>query len=83
MNQAEKIALIEEHLGPIKLDRDRCLELIYRATMLIDAAYARGVAEERERAARVASDHECGGPDDFIDQGQNCASIIAAAIRRG
>ena len=41
----------------------------------------RAVAVEREACARLASDHECGGEDDFICQHQNCGMCIAGAIR--
>ena len=45
------------------------------------AAFHEAVALEREACARLASDHECGGEDDFVCQHQNCGLCIAGAIR--
>jgi len=36
---------------------------------------------ERERCAKIAEDHECGGDDDFVCQRQNCGMCIAGLIR--
>jgi len=39
------------------------------------------VSEEREACAQIAMDHECGGEEDVVCQGQNCGLCIAGAIR--
>lgn len=49
-----------------------------RFAVLVEAV----AAAERERCAKLADDHECGGEDDFMCQHQNCGMCIAGLIRR-
>ena len=39
------------------------------------------ISAEREACVQVAMDHECGGEDDILCQGQNCGLLIASAIK--
>ena len=38
-------------------------------------------ADVLRHAAEMADEHECGGEDDIICQGQNCGMLIGAVIR--
>jgi hypothetical protein len=67
---------------------DEQVREIWRNTRLsteekIEAGARLGAQIERERAAKVAMDHECGGADDIVCQGRNCGMCIAGAIRKG
>ena len=46
-------------------------------------AYAAGRADQRERDAGVAMEHECGFDDDIVCNHLNCGMLISAAIRKG
>ena len=48
-----------------------------------DEAYAAGRADQRERDAGVAMEHECGFDDDIVCNHLNCGMLISAAIRKG
>ena len=92
MNQADEDALIESCFKRDSQDYSLAFNRVTDAESIrlaIRAAYARGVAEERERAARVADEH---AKRDFMWGSENSdryhtqaywAERIAAAIRRG
>ncbi len=86
MTPAEEDALVNDYLDQWSSGRTALISLFRLA---IRAAYARGVAEERERAARVADEH---AKRNFTWGSENSdryhaqadwAERIAAAIRRG
>lgn len=58
-----------------------CLKNVQYVSAALTQAHAAGRREGLEEAAGIADSHECGGPDDIVCQGMNCASIIEGLIR--
>ena len=84
MNQAEEDALAKDCIGEWMESRDKPDGLFRLTRLAIRAAYARGVAEERERAARVCDELEMPADSPADDLSYEIATgDCAAAIRRG
>ena len=71
---AEEIVRVRPHPSGVRA----ILESVYRDGQSNPNAAA--VAGVLRRASAAAIAHECGDEDDFICQGENCGSIISAAI---